>query len=121
MRPATLKKPSDRISRKSAAPKQRPQAMSKIHGRGMTTIPAKMRDLLQIENGAALIYTYIGNGKVEIEKVKPAAPDSAESMVALFEEMGKDLAAKGITLEDLMSAGKKARKKIFAGQYPELT
>lgn len=114
-------KKNSRAAAKNNAPKQRPQAMSKIHGRGITTIPAKIRDLLQIENGAALIYTYVGNGKVEIEKVKPAAPDSPENMVNLFEEMGKELAAKGVTLDDLMAAGKKARKKIFAEQYPELS
>ena len=44
------------------------KATSKIQEQGNTTIPQSVRDYLELDRGASIIYTFDPNGKVEIQK-----------------------------------------------------
>ena len=44
------------------------EATSKIQEQGNTTIPQSVRDYLELDRGASIIYTFDPNGKVEIQK-----------------------------------------------------
>lgn len=41
---------------------------SKIQEQGNTTIPQSVRDYLELDRGASIVYTFDPNGKVEIQK-----------------------------------------------------
>ena len=43
-------------------------ATSKIQEQGNTTIPQSVRDYLELDRGASIVYTFDPNGKVEIQK-----------------------------------------------------
>ena len=44
------------------------KATSKIQEQGNTTIPQSVRDYLELDRGASIVYTFDPNGKVEIQK-----------------------------------------------------
>ena len=44
------------------------EATSKIQEQGNTTIPQSVRDYLELDRGASIVYTFDPNGKVEIQK-----------------------------------------------------
>lgn len=94
-------------------------AISKIQGRGNTTIPQSVRDYLGLERGASIIYTFKEDGKVEIEKVQPQVKADAERAIQMFEQIEKSLKTQGVTFEELMRTGRKERKKLFAEMYPD--
>ena len=54
------------------------EATSKIQEQGNTTIPQSVRDYLELDRGASIVYTFDPNGKVEIQKQIGHKPGSSD-------------------------------------------
>jgi AbrB family looped-hinge helix DNA binding protein len=86
---------------------------SVIQGRGVITLPARVREKLRIDKGATVAFIENEQGHIEIRAFE------AEVMLAL-DEIGDALKKKGMTLDKWLTVSRKNRKRLFKELYPDL-
>ena len=81
----------------------------RVRGKGEITLPMDIRQKLGLEAGALLTAELTDAGVL----LKPAEVVARDAM----RQISKELELQGITLEDLMATGRKARTKVAAEKY----
>ncbi|MCS6849079.1 MAG: AbrB/MazE/SpoVT family DNA-binding domain-containing protein [Anaerolineae bacterium] len=81
----------------------------RVRGKGEITLPVDIRQKLGLEAGSLLTAELTAEGVL----LKPAEVVAREAMV----QIAKELKAHGVTLEDLMKAGRRARARTAARKY----
>ena len=80
-----------------------------VQAKGQVTIPAEIREKLNIKKGDRVVFIETENGVV----ISPA-----EIVVnAAFDAIGKDLKKKGVTLEQLIKSGREIRSELLEEEY----
>jgi AbrB family looped-hinge helix DNA binding protein len=81
----------------------------RVRGKGEITLPVDIREKLGLQVGAMLTIELTDTGVL----LKPAEIVARDAMA----QISTELKAQGVTLEDLMASGRKARTKIAADKY----
>lgn len=80
-----------------------------VQAKGQVTIPAEIRQKLQLKQGDRVVF---------IETEKGVVIQPAEVVVsAALDAIGKDLKEKGLTLERLLESGRVIRGKLLEEEY----
>ena len=86
-----------------------PTQTTLVQAKGQVTIPAEIREKLNIKKGDRVVFIETENGVV----IQPA-----EIVInAAFEAIGKDLKKKGVTLEQLIRSGREIRGELLEEEY----
>lgn len=86
-----------------------PAQTTLVQAKGQVTIPAEIREKLNLKKGDRVVFIETQNGVV----IQPA-----EIVVnAAFDAIGKDLKKKGVTLEQLIKSGREIRGELLEEEY----
>ena len=86
-----------------------PAQTTLVQAKGQVTIPAEIREKLNLKKGDRVVFIETQNGVV----IQPA-----EIVVnAAFDAIGKDLKKKGVTLEQLIKTGREIRGELLEEEY----
>ena len=86
-----------------------PTQTTLVQAKGQVTIPAEIREKLNIKKGDRVVFIETENGVV----IQPA-----EIVInAAFDAIGKDLKKKGVTLEQLIRSGREIRGELLEEEY----
>ena len=86
-----------------------PTQTTLVQAKGQVTIPAEIREKLNLKKGDRVVFIETQSGVV----IQPA-----EIVVnAAFDAIGKDLKKKGVTLEQLIKSGREIRGELLDEEY----
>ncbi len=83
---------------------------TKLQERGQLTIPLVIRERMGIRKGSKVAFVETDTGRFELRVVE-------DEIMAAFDEIGAALKKKGISIEELIAEGKKARKQLYKERY----
>ena len=86
--------------------------LSAMQAKGQITIPAAIRRRLGLKTGDLVTFVETEQGVL----IRPQEVIAMESLDAI----GRALAAKGISLDDLLEAGQEIRTSLSQEQYPKV-
>jgi antitoxin PrlF len=89
--------------------KTMPTPVVRVQEKGQVTIPAEIRQKLNLKKGDLVTFVETEQGVM----IKPAEVIVSEAL----DEIGKTLKEKGISLEDLLERGREIRGEIVEEEY----